>query len=96
MSHATHSNVALTPPARLRLARLIVKGGWPPARAAQRYDVSWKTATKWAARYRAEGPAGIVGGPGPHARIDGPRHRTPAPGGPQDRAPALEAAARAG
>ena len=60
MSHATHSNAALTPRARLRLARLIVEQGWPPARAAERYDVSWKTATKWAARYRAEGPAGMV------------------------------------
>jgi transposase InsO family protein len=60
VSHATHSNAALTPRARLRLARLIVEAGWPPARAAERYDVSWKTAVKWAARYRAEGPAGMV------------------------------------
>ena len=42
MSHATHSNAALTPRARLRLARLIVDHGWPPARAAERYDVSWQ------------------------------------------------------
>jgi transposase InsO family protein len=60
VSHATHSNAALTPRARLRLARLIVDHGWPPARAAERYDVSWKTANKWAGRYRAEGPAGMV------------------------------------
>lgn len=60
MSHATHSNAALTPRARLRLARLIIDHGWPPARAAERYDVSWKTAAKWAARYRDEGPAGMV------------------------------------
>ena len=60
MSHATHSNAALTPRARLRLARLIVDQGWPPARAAERYDVSWKTATKWAGRYRAEGPVGML------------------------------------
>ena len=59
MSHATHSNAALTPRARLRLARLIVDHEWSPARAAERYDVSWKTAAKWAARYRAEGPAGM-------------------------------------
>jgi transposase InsO family protein len=59
MSHATHANAALTPRARLRLARLIVDHGWPPARAAERYDVSWKTAAKWAARYRAEGPSGM-------------------------------------
>jgi transposase len=59
VSHATHSNAALTPRARLRLARLIVDEKWSPARAAERYDVSWKTAAKWAARCRAEGPAGI-------------------------------------
>ena len=55
MSHATHSNAALTPRARLKLARLIVHQGWSPARAAERYDVSWRTAAKWAARYRSEG-----------------------------------------
>jgi len=76
VSHATHSNAALTPRARLRLARLIVEDGWPPARAAERYDVSWKTAAKWAARYRNEGPAGMVD------RSSAPRrqpNRTPAP-----------------
>jgi hypothetical protein len=41
MSHATHANAALTPRARLRLARLIVEHGWRPARVAERYDVSW-------------------------------------------------------
>jgi transposase InsO family protein len=41
------------------LARLIVDHGWSPARAAERYDVSWKTAAKWAARYREEGPEGM-------------------------------------
>ena len=60
MSHATHSNDALTPRARLRLARLIVELGWSPARAAERYDVSWKTADKWATRYREEGAAGMA------------------------------------
>lgn len=60
MSHATHANAALTPRARLRLARLIVEAGWPPARAAERHDVSWRTAKKWADRYRLEGPAGML------------------------------------
>ena len=76
MSHATHTNAALTPRARLRLARLIVEHGWPPARAAERYDVSWRTANKWAQRYRDEGPAGM------HDRSSAPHHqrnRTPAP-----------------
>lgn len=76
MAHATHANAALTPRARLRLACLIVDHGWPVARAAERYDVSWKTAAKWAARYAAEGPAGMGD------RSSAPHHqpnRTPAP-----------------
>jgi transposase-like protein len=76
MSHATHANAALTPRTRLKLARLIVDHGWPIARAAERYDVSWKTASKWADRYRAEGPAGMPD------RSSAPQHqpnRTPAP-----------------
>jgi transposase InsO family protein len=76
VSHATHANAALTPRARLRLARLIVDHGWPPARAAERYDVSWRTAKKWADRYRDEGAAGMLD------RSSAPRqqpNRTPAP-----------------
>jgi transposase InsO family protein len=76
MSHATHANAALTPRARLRLARLVVDHGWPPARAAERYDVSWKTAAKWAVRYRTEGPGGMVDRSSrPHRQPN----RTPAP-----------------
>ena len=60
MAHATHSNAALTVRARLRLARLIIDDEWPIARAAERYDVSWKTAAKWARRYEAEGADGLV------------------------------------
>nr|MDQ3324971.1 DDE-type integrase/transposase/recombinase [Actinomycetota bacterium] len=76
MAHATHSNAALTPRARLRLALLIVDHGWPLARAAERYDVSWKTAKKWAERYAAEGPVGMAD------RSSRPHHqpnRTPVP-----------------
>jgi transposase InsO family protein len=76
VSHATHCNAALTVRARLKLARLIVDEGWSPARAAERYDVSWKTAKKWAERYQAEGPAGMAD------RSSAPHHqpnRTPAP-----------------
>ena len=76
MSHATHANAALTPRARLKLARLIVDQRWSPARAAERYDVSWKTAKKWADRYQAEGQAGM------NDRSSRPHHqpnRTPAP-----------------
>ena len=55
----SHANAALTPRHRLRLARLIVEDGWPPSRAAEFFNVSWRTADKWAKRYRAEGPAGM-------------------------------------
>ncbi len=55
-----HANAALTPVHRLRLARLVVEHGWPVARAAERYDVSWPTAKRWAERYRQLGPAGCT------------------------------------
>ena len=55
----SHANAALTPRARLRLARLVVDHGWPIARAAERYDVSWPTAKRWADRYRLLGAAGM-------------------------------------
>jgi transposase InsO family protein len=44
----------------LRLARLIVDDGWPIARAAERFQVSWATAKRWADRYQLEGPAGMT------------------------------------
>jgi transposase InsO family protein len=56
----SHANAALTLRARLRLARLIVEDGWPVARAAERFQVAWPTAKRWADRYRAEGPAGMA------------------------------------
>lgn len=59
MVHATHANAALTPRQRLRLARLVVDQGWPPARAAEFFHVSWRTADKWARRYEEEGPVGM-------------------------------------
>ena len=55
-----HANAALTPKHRLRLARLIVDDGWPPSQAAEFFNVSWRTADKWAKRYRDEGPAGMA------------------------------------
>jgi len=58
------------------MAKLIVEDDWKIPRAAERYDVSWKTAKKWADRYEAEGPAGMFD------RSSAPRHqpnRTPQP-----------------
>jgi transposase InsO family protein len=55
----SHANAALTPRHRLRLARLIVEEGWPTSRAAEFFNVSWRTADRWAQRYRVEGAVGM-------------------------------------
>ncbi len=55
----SHANAALTPRARLRLARLIVEDGWSVTRAAERFQVARPTANRWAKRYRELGPAAI-------------------------------------
>lgn len=49
----SHPNAPLTPEGRRRLAVLIVDDGWTIRRAAQRFQVSPATASKWAKRYRA-------------------------------------------
>ncbi len=72
----SHANAALTPKARLKLARLVVDDGWPVARAAERFQVSWPTASRWAGRYRLLGVAGMAD------RSSRPHHsprRTPQP-----------------
>jgi len=69
----------VTPRARLRLARLVVVEDWSIPRAAERYDVSWRTARKWADRYRCEGPAGMVDRSSPVPLATEP---DPDPGGP--------------
>jgi transposase InsO family protein len=55
-----HANAALTPRARLRLARLVVDDGWSRAEAAKMFMVSARTAAKWAERYRVEAAAGMA------------------------------------
>jgi transposase InsO family protein len=72
----SHANAALTPRARLRLARLIVEDGWPISRAAERFQVAWPTAKRWADRYREHGPEAMTD------RSSRPHHcprATPAP-----------------
>ena len=56
----SHANAALTPRARLRLARLVTEQGWTCSTAAKMFMVSPRTAAKWAARYRTEGAAGMA------------------------------------
>ena len=55
-----HANAALTPIARLKLARLIVESGWSIAAAAARLQVSWPTAKRWRDRYLEFGEAGML------------------------------------
>lgn len=49
----THANAPFTPEGRARLARLIVDQGWSVRRAAERFQCSPATASRWASRYRA-------------------------------------------
>ncbi|MCW2669127.1 MAG: transposase [Frankiales bacterium] len=55
-----HRHAPLTELGRLRLAQCIVDDGWPIARAAERFQVSRPTATRWAQRYREQGRAGMA------------------------------------
>ena len=52
----SHANAALTPRARLRVARLVVDQGVPIAEVAARFQCSWPTVKRWAARYAAGEP----------------------------------------
>lgn len=55
-----HRNAPLSETGRLRLARCIVDDHWPLRRAAERFQVSVTTASRWAARYRELGAAGMA------------------------------------
>lgn len=54
------ANATLTPITRLRLARLVVDGGWTYSAAAAMFMVALRTAKKWADRYRLQGRAGMI------------------------------------
>jgi transposase InsO family protein len=56
----SHANAALTPRARLRLARLIVDEGWSVSMTAKMFQVSWPTAKRWSSRYAESGPAAMA------------------------------------
>jgi transposase InsO family protein len=47
----SHANAALTPRARLKLARLVVEDGWSVSAAAARFEVCYRTAQRWSRRY---------------------------------------------
>ena len=54
-----HKNARLTLKMREQLARHVVEQGLSQRQAAQRFQVSGKTAGKWVARYRAQGVDGL-------------------------------------
>ncbi|CAJ1511046.1 IS481 family transposase [[Mycobacterium] burgundiense] len=56
----SHRNAPLSETGRLRLARCVVDDGWSLRRAAERFQVSVSTASRWAGRYREHGQAGMV------------------------------------
>ena len=72
----SHANAALTPRARVKLARLVIEDDWPVSRAAEQFNVAWPTAKRWAERYRQFGEAGMLDRSSrPHTQPS----RTPAP-----------------
>jgi transposase InsO family protein len=54
-----HANAALSLNCRRRMVRRVVEHGWSLTKAAEAAEVSERTCSKWVARYRAEGEAGL-------------------------------------
>jgi transposase InsO family protein len=69
-----HKNARLTPQGRLLLVERMTKAGWSAAQAAQAAGISVRQSYRWLARYRAEGPPGLVDRRSAPHRC---RHRTP-------------------
>jgi transposase InsO family protein len=55
-----HANAALSLRQRERMVLRVLEHGWPIAKAAEAAEVSGRTCSKWVARYRAQGPAGLA------------------------------------
>jgi transposase InsO family protein len=70
----THANAALSLNARRRMVQRVLEQGWSLTKAAQAAEVSDRTCSKWVARYRAEGDAGLLDRSSAPAVIP---HRTP-------------------
>jgi transposase InsO family protein len=69
-----HANAPLGPKGRATMVVRVLEQGWSLTEAAEAVGVSERTCSKWVARYRAEGAAGLVD------RSSAPRsipHRTP-------------------
>jgi transposase InsO family protein/transposase-like protein len=69
-----HANAPLGPKGRLTMVLRVLEQGWSVTKAAAAAGVSDRTCSKWVARYRAQGDAGLLD------RSSAPRsipHRTP-------------------
>jgi transposase InsO family protein len=56
----SHKHARLTPAGRALLVDRILQQGWTVRAAAQAVGVSCRTAYKWLARFKTEGPAGLL------------------------------------
>ena len=74
----SHVNAALTPKARLRLGRLVVEEGWSVSMAARRFEVSYRTAQRWARRFAEAVAAGREPGVADMRDRSSRPHRQPA------------------
>lgn len=52
----SHANAALTPRHRLKVAQLVIDQGVAISEVAARFQFSWPTVKRWAARYEAGEP----------------------------------------
>ncbi|MGB7589149.1 MAG: IS481 family transposase [Solirubrobacterales bacterium] len=55
-----HANAPFGPKGRLTMVRRVTEQGWSLTEAAEAAGVSERTCSKWVARYRAEGEAGLL------------------------------------
>src|SRR4051794_28118994 len=55
-----HANAPLGPKGRLTMVRRVLEQRWSLAEAAEAAGVSERTCSKWVARYRADGEAGLL------------------------------------
>lgn len=69
-----HANAPLGPKGRERMVLRVLEQGWSVTEAAEAAGVSDRTCSKWLARYRADGPLGMVDRPSVPRRVP---HRTP-------------------
>src|SRR3954451_10656570 len=69
-----HANAPLGPRGRERMVLRVIEQGWSLAEAAEAAGVSDRTCSKWVARYRREGEAGLLDRSSAPRRVP---HRTP-------------------